>query len=303
MPLVPAPAPPAAVRAQFGRIAVVARSDTAVFRLQTPTSKTKAAKDAALGAGGGPLMFSAMSGAILVPPVALGALAWAPVGASLGGAYGAAAGESAGKIADATIKLHEAANLPRFEQSLRDTLAAAIPPHPATPPAASGPDDSPGVGQPASTPPSGDGVGTVLEVTISAPALAWTDSYNQPLGINPALEFRVDVQVRLVATSDNRELWSDRLLYRGQERRTFVGWAGPPAGVAPLRAELAHAAGIIGEEIAAQIFTRTAPGDAAAAAALAQRGLFRPLPPAVKIPPPRPTIAMKTITALGHGPN
>jgi hypothetical protein len=265
-PVIPqAPKPPAAaVREQLGRIAVVARSGAPAIRMQVPVSRKNAAKDAAMHVGLAPLVVSAMSGAgVLAPPVLLGSAVWAPVGLTLGGAYGAAVGESEDRIVAATGQLNEAADASRFGLLLRGALITAIAPHADAVPGASGF---------AYTALASDGVDTVLEVEIIELALAGNT------GFNSALNLQVDVLVRLVATGDGSEVWSDHLLYRSPERRTFAKWAGPPAGASPLRAEFDHAARSIGEEIVTQIFTRAAPGDTKTAVALARRGVVR-VPP------------------------
>jgi hypothetical protein len=256
-PTQPAPAPPTAEeRAQFGPVMVRVQPAQTGFSLPTPTAKRKAAKDAATGLGLGPVMGVGLA----APPAVVYALVWAPAGLLIGGTYGAVAGESEQTITNATRALKATTGRVCFEDQLRDALLGHVPllaPAPSdplepSPNALAEPND-----------------GTVLEIQVGRPGLVGRS------GFNPSLAFNVDVKVRLVTTRDHRELWHDALHYRGTERRTYAGWAGSASDGQPLQAELARAAQSMSEEIAAQVFTRTTPGDAAAATALARRGLLR----------------------------
>ena len=270
--------PESELRDHFGKIAVVALTDSHRIRYQVPDSKAEIAAERESFEVVTPCMVAQKEAEIFGPAIlveprapwawAAGAVAYTSPAVIMGGAplwqelrraYGLTIADSAAEIAAARFTMDAAVAGVRFERLLRDRLVADL--NQKAPAAA--------------VVSSLRDTDTVLELMVYEPNI----SSSSGEGINPGLALHLGLRVRLLDARFGRELYYDYLDYRGP-KHTFVNWAADDAHVfhAELERSLAH----LSAEVVAQFFTRPTE-QPASRTALAALGIER-RPPSPVLP-------------------
>lgn len=261
------PPPDAGLRAKLGSVCIVADTNVSRIRFQVPDSKADIAAEQlpyeqvkedsqrvflrAFGSTDDPRPpYLGLAETIII-------YGGAPVWQEMRRGVGLVIADSADRVSAARTTMDAAAAGVRFEQELRDRLAAEL----AT--------SSPTTRQIA-WPQRAD---TLLELNVYEPAITGRE------GINPGLSLQLGLRVRLLNVRTRAELYYDYLDYRSPSH-TLVEWAADDAMI--FRAELERCLAHLSSEVIAQLFIRPET-DTASRSALAAHGLSRR--------PPQPLIA------------
>jgi|GEM_PF-5100982 len=244
--------PSASLRDNVGRVAVVALTNAPQIRYQVPDSRADVAAERQSFELITPRMFVPARGGVPDPVSAalvltgpLLVMAGAPAAQEVRRAYGLLVADSAASVAAARTAMDATVTGLRFDEQLRDRLAATLT------------HSAPTVGAAASR----RDANTVLELMVYEPNLSGSE------GINPGLRLSLGLRVRLLDARSGTELYYDYLDYRGP-KHTLVTWAAHDAQL--FRAEIDRCLNQLSQEIIAQLFTRPANeiGDRATLAAV-----------------------------------
>lgn len=263
----PPPSLPEALRAQLGTVGVAGARFVPEAKLALPARGS--AEGATRGAAGGAAAtaLAGLEAAASAAPaggeagglaallaIAAG-LALMPVGAVVGAIAGAAKAEPAARVDEAEAALRSALAALKVQETVRDQVLATARDRAARPcvlVADRGP-SAPGEAVSYASL-AGEGIDTVLEVSV--PAVAFTGSR----AVNPPLEFRMTVEARLVRVSDGAVLHAFAPTYWSRRRR-FTEWA--IDGAEPFRREFDRAASGLAESVVEELFLLYVPPEPA----------------------------------------